>query len=180
MWVGGDGGGHVPRHVNFWHDGDVAFGGVGDDFFDFFLGVKSSVAFAVRSPAIEVGRGGGTVGSDFGELWIFFDFNAPTLVLGEVPVEGVELVKGEPVDEFLDVSDVKHVAANVEVHAAPAKAWAILDAAGGNRLFAFERDQLEERLDAVKGASCVCADNLDAVGANLERVGLWRIFSLFK
>lgn len=84
----------VAGDFDFGNDGDVALGAVVDDFFSVFLGVESAVhsVFAVVS-----GAGGRQVKSDAGspcalldEFGVFFDFDTPCLVFGEVPVEDIQ------------------------------------------------------------------------------------------
>jgi len=88
--------------------------------------------------------GGGSETSDASEFRIFFDFYSPSLVFGKVPVQGVEFVDGELIDEFFDVFGRKHVAADIEVHTTPLKAGVVVDCAGGKRFFSFKWNELEE------------------------------------
>src|SRR3546814_5944743 len=53
-------------------------------------------------------------GADLGELRVLLDLEAPALVLGEVPVEGVQLEDRHDVDVLLDELDREEVARSEE------------------------------------------------------------------
>ena len=61
------------------------------------------------------GRGNGllTDGADLRQLGIFLDFDAPALVLGQMPVEDVDVVQGHHVDQLLQVVHREVMAAHV-------------------------------------------------------------------
>ena len=66
-------------------------------------------------------------GPVFGQLRIAADLDPPTLIVGQVQMQSVELVEGHAVDERLYLVDRKEVTGHVEHHAAPAKARFIDD-----------------------------------------------------
>src|SRR5690606_31629651 len=72
--------------------------------------------------------GGDAAAADFGELRVLPDLHAPALVVGQVPVQDVELVQGHRVDDLLDLVHAPEVARGVHHEAAPGKARRILDA----------------------------------------------------
>ena len=140
--VGFDGGGGVAGHFDFGDDVDVVGAGVGDDFADVVLSVVAAEFIGGLSGG---GLGGGLLhgaaafdegvwgeeGGVLGELGVFFDFDAPAFVIGEVPVEGVHFVVGEEVDIAEDFGLGEEVAGAVEVHAAPGEAGGVFDVAAG-------------------------------------------------
>ena len=63
-------------------------------------------------------------------LFTLLYFYSPALVFGEVPVEGIHIVKCQQVYVFFYELNGKEVAAHIEVHAPVAEAGFILDAAG--------------------------------------------------
>src|SRR5207244_4905743 len=72
--------------------------------------------------------------TDLGEPRILLDLDAPALVLGEVPVEHVELVQGEQV-QVLENELLRHeVPAHVEVATAPSEERTVFDLDAGDRL----------------------------------------------
>jgi hypothetical protein len=70
---------------------------------------------------------------DFGEARVLLDLEAPTLVLTEVPVEAVQLVQREQVDELLHEGKRHEVPAAVEHRAAPPEARLVLNQHGRSR-----------------------------------------------
>src|SRR6185295_7223708 len=98
-------GGAVSRHFNFGNYRNVLRRGVSNNLFDLLLSVKAARLLSVSffSPS-----------SDFCEFRVRFDFNAPTLVVGEMPMQSVELVLGHHIDEMLCESLAKEVAGFIE------------------------------------------------------------------
>ena len=94
----------VAGHVELRHDADAAGAGVGDDVPGLFLGVVEAI-----------GAGGSELGKELA-------LDAEALILGEVPVEDVELHGGHGVEVALDDVDRLEVAADVDHQAAPAEA----------------------------------------------------------
>ncbi len=115
LGIRGDGGLRVAGHFHFRDHLDVAFGRVRHDVADLRLGVEAAVfrRFRLR------GGGGRAAASYAREARVFADFDAPALVVREVPVEGVEFVPGHPVEHGLDELDGLEVAGGVEHQAAP-------------------------------------------------------------
>ena len=63
---------------------------------------------------------------------VFLDFDAPTLVVGEVPVEAVDLVESHQVDELFHLLDGEEMAGAVEMEASPTEARCVADADEGH------------------------------------------------
>lgn len=89
-------------HVDFRDDRYVAGLGVGNDFFEFRLGVETAVGNAIIFVCVVTNDCVLAHGADFGESWEFFDFDSPALVVGEVEVECVDFVDSEGVNKFFD------------------------------------------------------------------------------
>src|SRR5690606_19568282 len=118
---------HVAGHVELGHHHDVAFAGVGDDVADLVLGVPA----AVRAGLAGIGVGAGLAGrdpaaADLHQLRVLRDLDPPALVVGQVPVQYVELVPGHRVDQLLDLVDRLEVPCRVEHQPAPGKARRVL------------------------------------------------------
>ena len=83
----------MAGHLNFRHDRDVSRRRISDDFADVFLGVETAVTsvravseavFLLKAePDFTAPR------ADFREFGIGFDFDAPALVVCQMPVKGV-------------------------------------------------------------------------------------------
>ena len=116
------------------------------------------------------------------EAWVFLYLEAPSLVIGEVPVETVELVVRHHVDYALYFIEPEEVAAHVEHETAVFKAGRINDAHHGqcilgNALILYtghhiRRENLLDTLECiVETVGAVCADG-NAAGGDVECVTL--------
>jgi hypothetical protein len=96
------------------------------------------------------------------------------LVFGEMPVEGVELVERHQVDVLLDELERHEVAADVEVHAAVAKARRVLDRDCREyaRPVHANWKQLPERLEAVEQPCIGGRANVHTIRCDRETVAL--------
>ena len=129
--IGCHGSGEVAGHVDFGNNVDVELLGVGHHVADFILRIEvravglvlpiHRVAVHIRKTAV------GSDASHLGQLGIFLDFDAPALVVAEVPVEAVHLVVGHHVEHTLDVLHGEEVARHVEHETAILKARLVLD-----------------------------------------------------
>ena len=59
------------------------------------------------------------------ELWIFFYFNAPALVFGQVPMQDIHFVKRQSVYVLFHGSDIHEMSSAVEQHSAMRINWRI-------------------------------------------------------
>ena len=84
---------HVPRHVNLGDDSDIALGSISHDVAYFLLGVETAVADAVIHGRIVAQRGTVTPTTNLGQSGVFLDFNAPALVIGQMPMQLVHAVQ---------------------------------------------------------------------------------------
>ncbi len=129
--VGGDDGSRVAGQIDLGDDRDRAGCGVGDDLAEIVLrveaAVRSTVARCVPRGAVLALR---APTAHLGELREGVDLDAPTLVVGQVEVEDVQLVPCREVDEAEDVGLREEVPGDVEHDAAPAEAGCVLDRRG--------------------------------------------------
>ena len=103
--------------------------------------------------------------ADFGQARIAFDLQTPGLIVGQVPVEDVELVHRHPVDEALDELGRLIVTGGIQHQTAPGEPRRILDRNGGDdrRSLAFLGGrQLPQTDRAIQQAAEVIGRNLDA------------------
>src|SRR6185312_15056221 len=150
------------------------------------LGIVASVADAVVAGTwVMADYGAAAPGADLGEPRIFFDLDAPALVFGEMPVEVVHLMQRDEVDiAFYEIHRVE-MAADVEMQTAVFETGIVVDGDGGDlqravgradvwsvgcRLERAQRQQLDQRLDAVEGAGMGRADDGDAVRRGVEMI----------
>ena len=168
--IGCDGCHFVTRKFQFGHEGDEAVGCILHDVLNFFLSVVAGVLSAFAF---------GALGCYLHKFWILLDFDAPALVVGEVPVHAVHLEECDNVDILLNVFGRHKVTTRVEHDAAIAKAWLILNAHGrchpcyASCLFGildFGRKQLHKGLHGVEQALRSLSHCLYAFGGNFEGV----------
>ena len=105
------------------------------------------------------------------QLGVFFDLDTPALIVGQVPVELVELVYGEDVDILLDLVHRPEMTAGIEHAPAVGEIGFVADRHGGHDAFAVD-DQLAQALQAVEDALRRSAAHLDARRSHGERIGL--------
>ena len=126
--VRGDGGQHVPGHVDLGHDGDEPPGRVGHDLGQVGLGVVATVGRAVAAALRIVARRRlAPPGSDLGQQRVTVYLEPPTLVVGQVQVQHVEFVQAGQVDQPQHEALGEEVAGHVEVDPAPSETGAVLD-----------------------------------------------------
>src|SRR5439155_15190820 len=136
-WIRGDGCHGVTRHLDLGNDRDEARLRVRDRLAYIVLRVVAAMPLAVERPLRAIARGTAddrllAPRADGGQLRVLLDLDAPALVLGEVPVEGVHLVEREQIDVLLDEAERHEVASGVEVSAPPGKTRRVLDRRGGH------------------------------------------------
>ena len=107
----------MSGNVDFGYDGDEPFRRILHYFPDFFAGVAAPVGNSVEAAVAHAHDGLAALRTDFRKPGTFPDGNAPALVVGKVPVEVVDVVKGEQVDVFLYEVHAVEVAADVQHHA---------------------------------------------------------------
>ena len=158
--VSGDRGGKMRRHIDFRHDHDKPLRSVGDDFLDLLLCIEAGrVGLALEPfafPAVNLCIF--ALGANLRQQRVFFDFNAPALIVRQVPVEHVELMHRHEIEITLDVVHAPEVAALIEHHAAPAKAGLVFDVDTGDGepfgvFGCIKPQQLAQRLDCIESAA---------------------------
>ena len=159
----------VGRHVDLRHDHDVPVLRIAHEVRELVLRVVAAGTAAHLAEA-----------TDLRQLGPRLDLDAPALVVGEVQVQHVDLVEREHVDVLLHFARGEKVARHVEHRAAPREARMIRDGDGGNLprpgiydlRFDLRRQELAQRLDAVKHARGCGADDAHRVTRHRQVVTL--------
>ena len=173
----------MARQVHLGNDLDAPVGGISHDFLQVFLGIESAVAFF---SGIERGLQRFPIAApraDGSQERILLDFHAPAVVVGQVPVELVDLVVGQPVEMAQDVFLVEEGARHVEHTAAPGKAGLVddfdarnlaapeqLGVRAGSSLVDLWRKHLQQGLDGIELALAGRGADEDAGRGDLERI----------
>ena len=109
------------------NDVDAAFCRIAHHFAQLFLRIVASVRCVVEESCVATDDGMASLGTNLVQSRIFLALNAPSLIVGEMPVEGVHVVQGENVDILLHLFHRKEMAAHVEMHGAVGKARRVVD-----------------------------------------------------
>ena len=148
LWVSGKRSSGVARHFNLRNYIYKTCACITHDVLDFILGVKAAIACFVvgaRLGGVMIFYSGVAPSAYFGQKWILFNFNAPTLVIGKVPMQGVEFVICHQVNKALDFIDREKMSRHIEVQAAPLKLRVVFDEAfGKTQLAILLRAQLQQ------------------------------------
>mmetsp|Transcript_80693 Transcript_80693/g.261538 ORF Transcript_80693/g.261538 Transcript_80693/m.261538 type:complete len:345 (-) Transcript_80693:181-1215(-) len=160
--IGGQSRRDMSRHVNLRHHLDVALLRVRHDVTNLLLGVGLPAAEALRT--------------DLRELRVAVHWQPPTLVVGEVPMEAVELEGGHGVKQELHLLRPEEVPAHVELETTPLEARRILDQHLRQLLSVRARlHQLPQGLHAVEEAGERGCRQLNIMLPDLQNVALGRL-----
>ena len=173
--VGCKGSLHVARHINLGDNGDVAFGSVAYNLACVVLCVVARNRHVVVLARVGGGDGARALRANLCKLRILLYFNAPALVLGEVPVEVVDVVHGEHVDELLEVVDAEEVATAVDHKRTVGKARSVADVGCRQRYLLGvlnDRQSLHDGLQAIEHASVCCAFKHNGLLRHVETISL--------
>ncbi len=178
--ISGNGGGAVAGDFHLRNHGHAPPAGILHDLADVVLGVESAVRNAVAYPAVE--RRLLAPGTDFGEARILVDLDAPSLVLGQMPVEHILLVHCHQVDELHHLLLGEEIAPGVEQEAAVGKFRLVFNLAAGSLPLDFlhgsvrenlGRKQLQEGLQSVESTRHVGSLNEHLGRTDAELVGFF-------
>mmetsp|Transcript_74320 Transcript_74320/g.197430 ORF Transcript_74320/g.197430 Transcript_74320/m.197430 type:complete len:201 (-) Transcript_74320:75-677(-) len=160
LWVGCDSSGCMTWNIHLWQDLDVPLLSIGHDIADLVLGVCLVRAVCVLSAHTRQLRQHG-------------HWQAPALIVCEVPVEAVQLEGSHRVEQALDVTCSEKVPAHVEVETTPLKARFVPDGHCREDERSLVWKQLLQGLNRIEQPSrCVCLQQ-DAAVVNAEEVALW-------
>ena len=165
----------MARQVDLRHHGDEALRGVLHDVADLVLRVIAAVRLGLSVRVASGRTGRNAAAAHFGQLRVLPDLDAPALIVGQVPVEGVELVQRHLVEQRLDFIDAAEVARDIEHQSTPDKARRVLDALCGDArlaLAAIGGGQLPQRDGAIEQAGRSARGDGGAAVGDIERVGL--------
>ena len=177
LGIGCQGRDHVSRQVDFGDYRDVSFRGVAHDVATLLLRVKSAVGTTVVTFGVMTDHGLRASAAHGGEARIALDLNAPALVVGQVPVEPVDVVERQQIDEAFHAVGCDEMARHIEFHAAIAEARCIAHAGGGNGDGGFSflslgkmGQCLAQRLNAVERTGIVVAFDANLLSVHLEPI----------
>ena len=124
LGIGGEHGERVAGHIELGDNFNIVVVSICDYFADLILCEISGI-FLCEVVLAEIRAA--AAGADCDELGVAVNFNAPALVVGQMPVHGVHFDECGGVDELFDVLDRRHVARTVEHECAVFKRGRIFD-----------------------------------------------------
>ena len=166
---------HVSWQVDFGNDGDVALAGVVHHLADVALRIEALVRAAVIFARVVTNDRFGAVAAHLRQTRVFLDFDAPSLVVGDVPVHSVDVVEGKHIDEPQYAVLRHEVARHIQMGSAVTEAWVVRNLHGGHadaRSLSCGCNGLAQGLDAVEGTCSTGSLNADAVSRHAEAVCL--------
>src|SRR5215213_6705333 len=114
-------------HLNFRNYRYMTIHCVLHYFFYFVLCIKSAIFYVVISFARVAANDSAIAATAYlGKLWIFFYFNAPSLVISKMPVEIIHFMQSDVINIFFYKRNRKEMPANIKMHAAIGKAGSVL------------------------------------------------------
>ena len=96
-------------HLDLWDNRHEAILRIADDLTDLILRIEATVATAITFD---------TPSTDLCKAGILLDLNTPSLVLGKVPVELIDLEHGDDIDVLLHLINREEVTAYIDHHTA--------------------------------------------------------------
>ena len=167
----------VAGHVDFGDDGNGQVIGQGHDVAHHGLGIIAASRLRARAEQRRQRLAVAAPGGDFGQRGIGVDLEPPGFVLGEMPMELVQLVPGHDADQAADFRPGIELARHVEMGAAKGKAGFIIDGAAGRpgegrRIVPCAAQHVAEGHEAIKQPGMGGGGDSGAIVAEGDFVGL--------
>ena len=163
----------MSGHIDFGDHRYAAGRGIRNHLADFLLRIVATVAVAGIRCADRFG-GAFAPGSLLREQWIAVYLDAPSLIISQMPVQNIQFVEFQQVDEPLADRYRKEMAADVKVHSPITESWAILHSAEWHF-----RAKLPQRLTGIDKAPEIGSFHADAAPTDFEPVMFTRQLSVY-
>ena len=155
----------MSRHIELRNHHNLAFGCIGHDLPDVVLCIELRSCFGIMPI---------TDGSYLRQLRIFFDFNAPSRFVCQMPVEYIEMEPRHQVEVLFYFLFAEEVAAFIEHKSAPCVAWRTVNPATAD----FAPSVLCQLSDGLAGIKCAflrSGINEDRIRRNFQLICFIRI-----
>ena len=176
LGIGGEGCNHMSWHINLGNDVDVSLTRILHHLAQLLLRVVHTLAVGLAVPHATVATNDRLFasGANGGEQGVLLNLDPPTLVIYQVPVEGVDVVQGENVDIFFDKLHILEMACNIEVHTSVAEARIIYNLHRGklHRVVVAYGQRLAEGLDTIEQTISRATHNANTEAIYAEGVAL--------
>ena len=65
--------------------------------------------------------------ADICQFWVFLDFDAPSLVVAQMPMKRIDFVKTQVIDVSLDFGGIEKMSTHIQMHSAVREFWIVFD-----------------------------------------------------
>ena len=163
----------MTRHLNLGDNLYITLCCIGNHLANLILSVEATIGCAIPLYGVKTMTYEGllTHSTLLSKLGVCLNLDTPTLIVGEVPVQAVELVCGEDVDVVLHVSHREEVARYIEVSTTICKGGLVSDKTVGD-VAVVRYDDLTQGLQAIVYASLCATDDDDTLLADGHLVAL--------
>ena len=127
LWISSHSSLRVTRNIHLWYYFYKAVASVFHDFTSIFLCIVAAVALSVGFGITPSQHFTLSPCSYFGEFGVFFDFDAPALIFGQVPMEAVHLIGCHHVKDAFHFFLAEEVTTFIKHETTPAKAGSIFN-----------------------------------------------------
>ena len=171
--ISGKGSLHMSRKVYFRNNGYVTFCSIFYNFFCLFLRIESTVRFTVILTGVASDDGFRSIGTDFCQLRVFLDFQTPSLVVRDMPMQTVHVVQCLHIDVSLYFIYREEMTAGIEMGATITKTGSVFDFYGreGYICSHSNRQRFTQRLDTIKYSGFRRTGNGYSVTGNFQLIG---------
>ena len=118
---------HMTWHINFRNDNNVLVSSIRNDFLNFFLSIETTIRLTIVFARITANHSFCSLRTLFCQQRTTLDFNSPTLVICQVPVETVDVMQSQHIDETLDFVCIEEMTRNIQHSTTIREAWSIVD-----------------------------------------------------
>ena len=167
---------HVPRHINFRYHRNKTVGSILYNFLGFFLRIIA----AYRNAVVFVGSRSRNcflpMRTNLCQFRVFLDLDTPTLVFRQVPMEIIDIVHSQHINDFLQIIYREKVASDIYHKPAVSETRIILNRSCRNssqRLSVCYRKRLVNCLDTIENSSFSRPFHGNSVSRNLQFVSVF-------
>ena len=120
-----------------------------------------------------------TLRAYFGQLWIFLDFDSPSLVISKMPMERIDFEQRQYIKLFFHIFYRNKMTTRIKHHTTISKTWSIIDTytrctpfdvLDNWRAFHLSRQQLQKTLHTIKDTFWSLSLDFDTFWGNIQSV----------
>ena len=116
----------MSRKVNLGDNRDITFGSIRYYFLSLFLRIETTIRFAVIFTGVTSDDCFCPLGTDFCQLRVFLDFQTPTLVFSNMPMETIHIMQSHHINISLHFIYSKEMTTRIKMCATISETGSIL------------------------------------------------------